>query len=51
MALAPALKTGRAAQRALSRRLSPFKLKDNLIQLARETARAGARSGLPDASL
>jgi aspartate 4-decarboxylase len=46
MALAPALKTGRAAQRALSRRLSPFELKDNLIQLASETARAGAATML-----
>jgi len=42
MVLAPPLKTSRDRQRALSRRLSPFELKDNLIQLAGETARAGA---------
>ncbi|HEY7655354.1 MAG TPA: aspartate 4-decarboxylase [Burkholderiales bacterium] len=34
MALAPALRTSRARQRALSRQLSPFELKDKLIQLA-----------------
>ncbi|HSC94227.1 MAG TPA: aspartate 4-decarboxylase [Burkholderiales bacterium] len=39
MALAPALKTSRASQRALSRQLSPFELKDKLIQLAREATR------------
>lgn len=42
MALAPALKTSRARQRALAGRLSPFQLKDSLIQLAKEASRAGA---------
>ena len=39
MALASRLKTTRAAQRSLARRLSPFELKDRLIQLAKESSR------------
>ena len=41
MALASRLKTGRAEQRALSKQLSPFELKDRLIQLAKESERQG----------
>jgi len=37
MALASKLKTGRATQKTLSKQLSPFELKDNLIHLAKET--------------
>ena len=39
--MATALKTSRATQKALSK-LSPFELKDSLIQLSKETERAGA---------
>jgi len=39
MALASKLKTGRAAQKALSRQLSPFELTDKLIRLAKDTSR------------
>jgi aspartate 4-decarboxylase len=46
MALAPRLKISRAEQRTLSRRLSPFELKDRLIQLARETSRQGTATML-----
>jgi aspartate 4-decarboxylase len=42
MALASKLKTGRGTQKALSRQLSPFELKDNLIQLAKEALRRSA---------
>lgn len=45
MLLAPRLKTGRATQKALSK-LSPFELKDNLIQLAHESTRRGAATML-----
>ena len=46
MALAPRLKLTRAEQRTLSRRLSPFELKDKLIQLAGEASRQGAATML-----
>jgi aspartate 4-decarboxylase len=41
MALASKLKTSRATQKALSK-LSPFELKDHLIQLSKDSARASA---------
>ena len=46
MALASKLKTGRGTQKALSRQLSPFELKDNLIQLAKEASRQSAATML-----
>jgi aspartate 4-decarboxylase len=46
MALAPALKTSRTSQRALARRLSPFELKDRLIQLAGDASRQGTATML-----
>src|SRR6476660_431402 len=39
------LKTSRSTQKALAK-LSPFELKDNLIQLSKETARQGAAAML-----
>ena len=46
MARAPRLKLTRAEQRTLSRQLSPFELKDKLIQLAGEASRQGAATML-----
>jgi aspartate 4-decarboxylase len=46
MALAPRLKVSRAEQRTLSRRLSPFELKDRLLQLAGEASRPGTATML-----
>jgi aspartate 4-decarboxylase len=46
MGLAPRLKISRAEQRTLSKRLSPFELKDRLIQLAGEASRPGTATML-----
>src|SRR5262249_42756396 len=40
------LKTGRDTQKTLSRQLSPFELKDHLIQLSKETSRQSSATML-----
>src|SRR5262245_32222634 len=44
MALASKLKTTRATQKSLSSQLSPFELKDHLIQLSKDTSKQSAAS-------
>jgi len=46
MALASKLKTSRATQKSLSTQLSPFELKDHLIQLSKEASRQSAATML-----
>ena len=46
MALASKLKTTRATQKSLSSQLSPFELKDHLIQLSKEASRQSASTML-----
>src|SRR5215467_2175302 len=46
MALASKLKTSRATQKSLSSQLSPFELKDHLIQLSKEASRQSAATML-----
>src|SRR5882672_12879909 len=46
MALASKLKTSRTTQKSLSTQLSPFELKDHLIQLSKEASRQSAATML-----